>query len=620
MNLTHPRLTVPHRPGAQGTHKRRLVLAVCVASSAMVLIGEARAQVTARASLSTGGAEGNGHSRTTSISADARYVAFWSAASTLVAGDTNGFQDIFVRDRLLGTTERVSVSTAGAQGNANCFDAPSISADGRYVAFTSAASNLVANDTNGTLDVFVRDRLLGTTERASVGAGGAQGNGTSVGATISADGRYVAFNSSSSNLVVSDTNASDDVFVRDRVGLSTQRVSVATGGTQGNGHSVNGSISADGSHVAFGSAASNLVAGDTNAVIDVYVRNRLLATTERVSVSTGGAQGNASSDHPSISADGSYVAFHGGATNLVAGDTNGVNDVFVRDRNLDTTARASVGLAGVQANGHSGAASISDDGRYVSFQSSASNLVALLDTNGFDDVFVRDRQLGSTWRASLHTGGTQGNQGSWAASSLVGGRYLAFTSAASNLVAGDTNASDDVFVHDREGTGFTSLCHPGVGGAVIACPCSNPPSGTGRGCDNSSGTGGAILSASGVAYLSTDSLVFTTSGEKPTATSIVMQGDAVAANGLVFGQGVRCVGGALERLYTKTAVGGSITAPDLGAGDPTVSARSIALGDVILAGQSRWYLVYYRDPVVLGGCPAASTFNATQTGRIDWSL
>jgi hypothetical protein len=148
----------------------------------------------------------------------------------------------------------------------------------------------------------------------------------------------------------------------------------------------------------------------------------------------------------------------------------------------------------------------------------------------------------------------------------------------------------------------------------------NPPGALGRGCDNSSATGGAALAASGITNLSMDTLVFTTSGEKPTATSIVMQGDAFVASGVVFGQGVRCVGGSLKRLYTKTASAGSITAPDFGVGDPTVSSRSAALGDVSSAGQSRWYLVYYRDPIVLGGCSASSTFNATQTARIDWSL
>ena len=177
----------------------------------------------------------------------------------------------------------------------------------------------------------------------------------------------------------------------------------------------------------------------------------------------------------------------------------------------------------------------------------------------------------------------------------------------------------DIFIRDRFATGFTSLCDPGTGG-VIACPCANAPSGTGRGCDNSSATGGAVLTAGGVAYLALDSLVFTTSGEKPTATSILLQGDAAIATGAAFGQGVRCAGGTLKRLFVKTAVGGSMSAPDFGAGDPTISGRSAALGDTLQAGQSRWYLVYYRDPTILGGCSASSSFNATQTGVIGWWL
>jgi hypothetical protein len=198
------------------------------------------------------------------------------------------------------------------------------------------------------------------------------------------------------------------------------------------------------------------------------------------------------------------------------------------------------------------------------------------------------------------------------------GRFVAFESSASNLVSGDFNNYDDIFLRDRFASGFTSLCDPGSGG-VLACPCSNPPSGPGRGCDNSSSTGGASLAASGDAYLAVDSLVFTTSGEKPTATSILLQGTASPAAGVVYGQGVRCVGGALKRLFTKTASGGGITVPDFGGGDPSVSARSAAKGDTISPGQSRWYLVYYRDPTVLGGCPASSTFNATQTGQTTWS-
>jgi hypothetical protein len=196
---------------------------------------------------------------------------------------------------------------------------------------------------------------------------------------------------------------------------------------------------------------------------------------------------------------------------------------------------------------------------------------------------------------------------------------VVFDSRANNLISSDTNQARDVFIRDRAAAGFTSLCDPGIDG-VRACPCSNAPNGPGRGCDNSASTGGAVLSASGIAYLSIDSLSFTTSGERPTALSIVMQGDAQLASGAVYGQGVRCAGGATKRLFVKSAVSGSITAPDVGAGDPTVSARSAAKGDVIQAGQSRWYVVYYRDPIVLGGCPASSTFNSTQTGRVDWSL
>ncbi len=161
---------------------------------------------------------------------------------------------------------------------------------------------------------------------------------------------------------------------------------------------------------------------------------------------------------------------------------------------------------------------------------------------------------------------------------------------------------------------FASYCHPGVG-AYLACPCGNPPAGAGRGCENSSSTGGATLAGSGHAQLSADTLVLATSGERPTAFSIVLQGTSVSA-GSQFGQGVRCVAGNLKRLYVKSASAGSISAP--APGDPAVSARSSALGDPIAAGTHRYYLVYYRDPVVLGGCAANLTFNATQSLDVLW--
>jgi Tol biopolymer transport system component len=577
-----------------------------VAVAGLVLAGVGWGQVTERVSVDWNGAQspaGGDAIPGASVSADGRYVIFISSA-ILVPGDTNGTYDVFVHDRLNATTERVSVATGGGQANGfSSLYGFWITPDARYVAFESVASNLVPGDTNHVSDVFLRDRVNRTTERVSVATGGGQGNAQSEYPSISSDGRYVAFTSQASNLVASDTNGAFDIFVRDRQSGTTVLVSLGIGGANGNSDSYIPEISADGRYVAFSSLASNLVLGDTNGAWDVFVYDRLSGTTERVSIATGGTQGDGDSGDASISADGRYVAFASFATNLVPGDTNGAMDVFVRDRLIGTTERISVTTGGWPLSGNSSTPSMSADGRYVSFSTG--------------DIFVRDRLNGTTEQVDVSTAGARANGGGAYPSITAGGRYVTFRSSATNLVAGDTNGRDDVFLHDLWASGFEVRCEPGVGG-VITCPCSNPPSGAGRGCDNSAATGGATLAAAGIAYLSMDRLVFTTSGERPTAFSIVMQGNTLLPNGVVYGQGGRCVGGATKRLFTKTAVAGSITAPDFGAGDPTVSARSAAKGDVILPGQSRWYLVFYRDPIVLGGCPASSTFNATQTGQVTW--
>ncbi len=232
--------------------------------------------------------QGDDASRFPSISADGRFVAFFSDATNLVAGDTNGADDVFVRDRKQGTTERVSVSSAGEQANAGTVRPPdpSISADGRFVAFESYASNLVAGDTYGTWDVFVRDRSAGTTELVSVSTAGEQGNDGSGDPSISADGRFVAFESSATNLVAGDTNGADDVFVRDRQAGTTELVSVSTAGRQGNAVSP---MPRRSPRTAASSPSrpmpSNLVAGDTNGT-DGHLRPRPEAghdeTRERV--------------------------------------------------------------------------------------------------------------------------------------------------------------------------------------------------------------------------------------------------------------------------------------------------------------------------------------------------
>jgi hypothetical protein len=582
--------------------------------------GSVCAQVTTRLSLSSLGVEGNGDSDGSAISADGRFVAFLSHASNLVPGDTNGGYDVFVRDRLLGTTERVSVDSLGGQANQPS-DMVAISADGRFVAFYSAATNLVLGDTNNSRDAFVHDRLTGLTERVSVNSAGAEGNQSSgypggQRLAISADGRFVAFDSLAFNLVSGDTNAVTDIFVRDRLLATTERVSVDSNGAQADLDSHWSSISGDGRFVAFWSNATNLATGDTNGASDVFVRDRVSGTTQRASVSTGGGQADGGSGAPQLSSSGRYVAFYSNATTLVGGDTNGVSDIFWRDLQTGVTARVSLAAGGAQANSYSFTPAISADGRYVGFWSYASNLVSG-DTNAKADVFLSDLQYGTIERLSVDSAGNQGNGDSESPSVSGDGRFVCYDGSASNLVTGDLNGSLDVFVDDRLASGFTSLCDPGLSG-VIACPCANPPAGTGRGCDNSSSSGGAVLSASGIAYLSIDSLVFATSGEKPTALSIVLQGTSVNPAGVAFGQGVRCASGTLKRLYAKTAISGGITAPDAGAGDPAVSIRSAQLGDPIQPGETRSYLVYYRDPIVLGGCAAASAFNCTQTGSVAW--
>ena len=253
-------------------------------------------------------------------------------------GDTNGVGDIFVRDRLLGRTERVSVSSRGEQGDdILSYVAATISARGRFVAFSSYASNLVPGDTNGFADVFVRDRKNGTTERVSVSSRGAQGDGRSDGGWITGDGRFVAFYSEAANLVPGDTDGVGDIFVRDRQNGTTERVSVSSHGRQANDASylaaANRVIALDGRFVVFESDATNLVPGDTNRRRDIFVRDRELGTTERVSVASSGVQADGESSWGVISGgNGLFVAFNSVASDLVPGDTNRRFDVFVRDR------------------------------------------------------------------------------------------------------------------------------------------------------------------------------------------------------------------------------------------------------------------------------------------------
>jgi hypothetical protein len=317
-------------------------------------------------SLSPTGVAGDGISLDPSISADGRWVAFDSTATNLVAGDTNGQRDVFLRDRTTGTTERINLRPNGVQTNApseNAF----VSDDGRYVSFVSRDSRLAPGDLTTTDDLFVRDRQTGITSQVDVSSAGVSADGVTGAGRLSGDGRYVLFGSDADNLTPGDTNGVGDVFRHDNLTGQTVLVSTAINGLPGDGVSGAGSvsISPDGRFIAFTSEADNMVSGDSNAQDDVFVRDMTLGLTTRVSVTTGGAQGSAESSNPSISADGRFVAFSSFAA-LVAGLPPADEPrILVRDLGRSTTTLISG--AGSPAYTDAEEPTITADGRYVSF-------------------------------------------------------------------------------------------------------------------------------------------------------------------------------------------------------------------------------------------------------------
>lgn len=398
----------------------------------------ARAQAVYRASVATSGAESDWDSSQPSVSASGRYVAFVSGADNLVPGGTPDVTDVYVRDRITQVTTCVSIPMTGGRGNGNS-DSPSISADGRFVAFRSYATNLVAGDTNGCEDIFVRDIKLGTTTLVSAAPGGIPANAWSDSPAISSDGSAVAYSSRATNIAAGVAPSTRAILVWSRLTGQTQCISNAPDGSPANGESFFPSVSADGRLIAYASFASNLVAGDTNGASDVFVTDRVTGHTELASVSSSAVQGGTDSDEPAISADGRWVAFRSYSTNLLTtSDPNDAPDVFLHDRTTGATTLISVGTAGTIGLGESGSPAVSADGRYVAFWSRAANLV-LSDTNGWDDVFVRDTVAHTTSKLS------SGDFWSLAPAISPNGVYVAFESYADNMVTPDTNQMSDVF-------------------------------------------------------------------------------------------------------------------------------------------------------------------------------
>ena len=519
------------------------------------------------------------------VSDNGRYVAFLSDATNLVTGDTNGQADIFVRDRTTGQTIRASVNSSNVEANSYSYYAPSISSTGQYVAFGSDASNLVANDTNWQFDIFVRDIVNNATTRVNVATGGLQANGSSGRVSISADGRYVVFESAATNLVVNDTNAQTDIFVYDRNTAQTRLVSVGLSGSPANDSSriSNSAISDDGRYIAFASGASNLVSGDTNYQ-DIFVFDQTTGLVSRVSVGPSGVQSNRTGGMTSsISGDGRYVAFQSSSNNLVLNDTNNAEDIFVHDRTTGLTSRVSVTSSGAQVSNFGSTSvgpKLSNDGRYVAFSSYASGLVAG-DTNNSFDIFVYDRTTGSIVRANTSLSGIEANGDSSELAITGDGAYVVFASGATNLVSGDTNAAKDIFfanVSFPASTIVTNTNDSGAGSLRAAINAANSNSGTDTITFNIAGSGVKTITLLSDLYVSDSVIIDGTSQPGFAGTPLIeLNGINLTGNqqsgihlnsgsstikGLIFNRFTANGGGAIEIYSAGNVIEGNYIGTD----------------------------------------------------------
>ena len=400
-----------------------------------------------RISNAPDGSPANSDSSRPAFSADGRYVVFASYASNLVPGDTNQTQDIFLFDRVTGLTERISKGHDGSESNAYS-GYPAISGNGRFVSYSTWASNIVPGDTNFNYDVFVYDRQTGLTERVSVAADGTQAQGGSYGSSLSYDGRFVVFESGASNLVPGVTGS--NIYVVDRLSGDIEAVGIAHDGSMPNGSTYlpyygAHSISADGNIVMFLSDATNLVPDDNNGVTDVFVFNRATGDVTRVSTAEDGTEANGSSYDPSLSANGRLVIFASNASNLVAGDEDNYTDLFVRDLVTGGVVSVTLPLPAEEWGAYYATPSLSGDGRFVAFVS-YSPLLVPGDTNGQIDVFVLDRTTGQVARLNVSATGGQADEYTWGTHISDDGRFVAFSSWATTLAPGDSNGLIDVFV------------------------------------------------------------------------------------------------------------------------------------------------------------------------------
>ena len=451
-----------------------------------VFVREVDASTTSLVSGNTAGAFGNDVSSDPSISRDGKRISFASSATNLVAGDTNGKRDVFVRDLSASITSLVSRSATAIGNNDSPANDPSnlalftsvMSADGAFVAFTSQASNLVDRDGNGAGDVFIAQLSNGvvslvsrqSADPALVSKTGSEDSRLTTSNSVSADGRYVVYTSKAPELAGNDSNGAEDVFVRDNQTKTVTLISRNPARASGNGNSFNPVISRDGEFVVFVSNASDLVSGDANGASDLFVWERSQPNTLTLisKVNVGTTSGDRASINPIISGNGQYVVFTSLATNLVDGDGNAKQDVFVWERSTKTTKLVSHANGNTNSsNGTSENAAISDDGRLITFTSDGTNLVTGATTG--KQIFLWNRQTSGISLVSQNSAGAIANADSGSAVISGDGLYIAFTSNATNLFGTDSNAAQDVFIRDlaKNTTAAVSVDNLGAYGTAI---------------------------------------------------------------------------------------------------------------------------------------------------------
>lgn len=383
-------------------------------------------------------------------SPDGTRIAFASAATNLVPGDTNNTTDVFVKNLATGAIQRISTDSVGTQANGWSRD-PVWSPDGTKIAFASFAYNLVPGDAyGGPVAIFVKTLASGAIQRVSADSTGIKANGDSWDTpgfrpSWSPDSTRIAFTSMATNLVPSDTNGVVDVFVKTLVSGAIERISVDATGAQATNSSGEPAWSPDGTKIAFASSADNLAPGDSNHHGDVLVKTLASGVIQMVSLGATGTQAHSSSMAPAWSPDGTKIAFNSGANNLVPGDTNDTQDVFAKTLASGAIQRISTDAAGIQGNDYSESQIWSPDGTKIAFISDSDNLVSG-DTNDTLDVFVKTLASGAIQVVSADAIGAQGDKPSDDPEWSPDGTKLAFTSTASNLISGDTNDARDVFV------------------------------------------------------------------------------------------------------------------------------------------------------------------------------